>query len=144
MQVKNVVIFLFLFGFVAIWTLALRFIALISGWTRLAKRYSTKDRLNPYQGKKLRRKSGRLGGSSYKRVLILGANMQGVYISVNVLFRLFHPPLFIPWSEIEAEERDGVFMSFVTLKFTEVPNVALTIPAKVMAQLNELKAMNFL
>lgn len=98
--------------------------------------------VGPYDGKKLRRKTGRLGGTSYSRVLILGANMQGLYLSVDILFRLFHPPLFISWSDIKTEERKGIFTTFTSLSFTQVPNVRLTISSKVMAQLNELKTGN--
>ena len=142
MQVERLIIIIFPFFFIAIWVFALWIIALTGGWSRLAKHYSIKDTLNPYQGKKLRRKFGRLGGTSYKRVLIVGANMQGLYLSVDILFRVFHPPLFIPWSDIQTEERKGIFSSFTSLSFSRVPDVTVTISSKLMAQVQELKTGN--
>lgn len=35
----------------------------------------------------------------------MGANRDGLYLAVFSLFRLGHPPLFIPWSEITLSDR---------------------------------------
>ncbi len=36
----------------------------------------------------------------YGSCLTVGADSTGLYLSVWAIFRIFHPPLFIPWSEI--------------------------------------------
>ena len=144
MKLEYLIPLIFPVFFIAIWTFVLGIIAVAGGWQRLAKHYTTRDMLTPYQGKKLRGKSARFGGTSYKRMLIFGANMQGLYLATNIIFRFSHPTLFIPWSDITTEERDGVFMSFTTLTFSQAPKVKMTISSKLMSQLQELKTGSLL
>ncbi len=129
------------FAFIGIWVLVIGLVSLLSGWSRLAQHYRDFDN---YQGKKLHGKFGNFGWTSYGGVLILGANMQGLYLSVDILFRVFHPPLFIPWSDIQTEERDGIFTSFTMLSFSQAPDVTVTISSKLMAQVQALKTGNLL
>jgi len=126
-------------AFLGIWVFVVGLISVMSGWGRLAQQYRDLDH---YQGKKLRGKNGRFGGTSYSRVLIFGANMQGMYLAVNPLFSIGHPALFIPWTDIRTEEREGVFSAFTTISFAQVPDVKLTISSKLMAQVQELKTGN--
>jgi hypothetical protein len=39
----------------------------------------------------------------YNNVLTVASDSEGIYLGVLFLFRIAHPPLFIPWSEIEIE-----------------------------------------
>ncbi len=127
------------FAFIGIWVLVIGLVSLLSGWSRLAQHYRDFDN---YQGKKLRGKFGNFGWASYGGVLILGANMQGMYLAVNFLFSIGHPPLFIPWVDIRSEEQKGLFGNETTLIFAQAPNVKLTISSKLMAQVQELKSGN--
>lgn len=49
-------------------------------------------------------RSGRMRLSArYSGVLTLGADAEGLYLGVIFLFRVGHPRLFIPWSDVRAE-----------------------------------------
>ena len=87
-------------------------------------------------------RSGNFGAASYGGVLIFGANFQGMYLAVNPLFAILHPPLFIPWMDIQSEEQKGLFGKETTLTFVKVPKVKLTILSKLMVQVQELKTGN--
>jgi len=41
--------------------------------------------------------------------LRLGANESGLYLAVPFLFRLMHPPLFVPWNEIKMHKSHTTF-----------------------------------
>ncbi len=127
-----------IFGFAAFWSLVVWLISLF-GWARLAEQYRDFDN---YQGRKLRGKSGRFGGTSYSGVLIFGADFTGMYLAVSPFFRIGHPALFIPWNDIQMEEQQRIFMTYTTLTFAQVPKVKLAVPSRVMAQVQDLKTGN--
>ena len=39
----------------------------------------------------------------YNNVLTVGADSEGLFLVPFFLFRVGHPPLFVPWAEITAE-----------------------------------------
>ena len=45
----------------------------------------------------------------YNRCLTVGATEQGLYLAMNPLFRLGHPALFIPWSEVSVTTQKLLF-----------------------------------
>ncbi len=139
MQSEYWIIPLALLGFVAFWSFVVWLIALFGGWRRLAEHYRDFDN---YFGRKLRGKSGRFGGTSYSGVLVFGADFTGMYLAVSPFFRIGHPPLFIPWNDIQMEEQQRIFMTYTTLTFEKVPKVKLMVPSKVMAQVQALKTGN--
>ena len=51
---------------------------------------------------------------SYRNALNLDYNNEGLYIRPILIFRLFQPPILIPWEEIK-EVRDRRFL-FLTMK----------------------------
>ena len=51
---------------------------------------------------------------SYRNVLTIGANSNGLYLAPTLpVFPLFHPPMFIPWSEISLTSKKTFFFSGV-------------------------------
>ncbi len=141
MQFEYWIVPLVVLGFVAFWSFVVWLIAAFGGWSRLAKHYRDFDN---YYGRKLRGKSGRLNASSYSGILIFGADFTGMYLAVNFMFRIGHPPLFIPWNDIQIEEQQRIFMKYTTLTFAQVPKVKLAIPSRVWAQVEDLKTGNLL
>lgn len=139
MQAEIWIMLLSTVGFVVLWVLMIGLVSLWAGWWRLAQHYRDFDN---YQGRKLRMRSGSFGWASYGGVLILGANFQGMYLAVNPLFAILHPPLFIPWNDIQTEERKGLFGKETTLTFAKAPNAKLTILSKLMEEVWELKTGN--
>lgn len=94
----------------------------MSGWHALAQRYRYEQE---FVGERWRFRTGRMRwATKYGNILTLGANREGLYLAVLFPFRLGHPPLFIPWSEITVSERQRWFMAgtqFVLGRETRIP-----------------------
>jgi hypothetical protein len=89
--------FLFLF-FVFRLVCAISYIlAAVGGWRRIAKTFPARDRPD---GKWHYMQSGMVGVVSYGSGLIVCSSIAGLYVAVLPMFRLAHPPLFLPWKEI--------------------------------------------
>lgn len=108
--------------FIVLWCLILWIIALSGGWKKLADRYAMPG---DFQGQILRFQSARLNWSNYSKILRIGLSERGLYLSPIVLFRPFHPPLFIPWEEIEAEPFQRALWRGYQLRFRSAPGVTL-------------------
>ena len=66
--------------------------------------------------------------SHYGASLIVGANREGLHLSVLLPFRIGHPPVFIPWPDISMREQKGrLFSARVELTFQKVPNLSMRI-----------------
>ena len=139
MQPELGIIPLSIASFIVLWSLIIGLTSRLAGWWRLAQHYRDFD---SYYGRKLRGKSGNFGAASYGGILTFGANYQGMYLAVNFLFSIGHPALFIPWNDIQMEERQRLFAKETTLTFAKAPRVKLTIPSRVMQQVQELKTGN--
>lgn len=107
--------------FVAVWTLVLWITSRASGWRRLAERYGETAL---FAGEVVRFGSARIGWANYNGSLNVGANDMGVYLAPMTIFRAFHPPLFIPWSQIQAEPFRG-FPGGITLTFPVVTHTRI-------------------
>jgi len=82
-------------------------ISLIGGWRRLAFRFQAQE---PFYGDSWSWQSAQLRGwCNYNNCLTVGANPEALYLSVNFPFGMFHPPLLIPWREIEVETGKAFF-----------------------------------
>ncbi len=89
------------------WCFIVWILSLAGGWHRLAKRYAAGAR--PVSGESHRGVLGMVGGVSYKAILTLHFNDEGFFIAVAPFFRLGHPRLFIPWTEVSTQESRSVF-----------------------------------
>ena len=67
------------------------------GWSRLAAAYRTEAGIT---GETFRSVTGTVGVSSYRNVLTVSLEPDGLRLSVMVLFRPGHPPLLIPWGHL--------------------------------------------
>lgn len=89
-------------------------ISRMGGWNRLAGRFRSTE---PFYGESWNWQSGQFRGfCSYNRCLTVGASEQALYLSVMIPFRLFHPPLMIPWQEIEVETGKMLFGLYDTAR----------------------------
>jgi len=57
--------------------------------------------------------------------LNVSVNEAGMHLSIVPLFRLFHPPLFIPWEHISTKISTGVLKQSIDFSFLEAPSVVL-------------------
>jgi hypothetical protein len=101
-------------------------ISMISGWWSLSKDYRANF---PFNGKKLRMKSAAMRwGTSYGGCLTIGANREGLYLTISPMFRIYHPPLFIPWKDISTENGKQLkFFNVVKFIFRENLKVHLIV-----------------
>ncbi len=78
-----------------------------SGWGVLARRFRLR---RDFVGSTWRWQSAQMRWlCGYKHCLTVGANSEGLYLATLRFFPLFHPRLFIPWSEISVAKKSAVF-----------------------------------
>jgi hypothetical protein len=117
--------FLFIPVFLAIWCGVVFLVATVGGWRQLAKVYATSG----YTGQPWEWQSGRFRfGARYNAVLTVGADPRGLYLATNALFRPGHPPLLIPWEDVELRDER-------TFVFRRVPGVPLTLSRTLAGQI---------
>lgn len=112
-------VYLFPFLFAGMFVLIV-FILSKKGWTGLASRYQYMD---IFTGERVGIISAAINGVNYGNCLLLQYNRDGIYLRPVFIFRLFHPPVLIPWKEIKTV-RDKK-MLLVTVKELVVGDPAI-------------------
>ncbi|MFO1523114.1 MAG: hypothetical protein U1G05_13940 [Kiritimatiellia bacterium] len=108
--------------FVGIWCLVLGILSSASGWARLATRFHHPDK---FDGTCHHFQSARMKGVNFNSALVIGVSPQGLYLAQMILFRLFNPPLLIPWAEIHAEPFQTFWSTGYRLTFRSFPDITL-------------------
>jgi len=111
--------------FVGVLALVTVIIANVGGWRELATVYFSGDF---FEGTRFYGQSARLRLVGYNNVLIVGVNATGLQLAVFFPFRLAHPPLFIPWTDITAANKRAWFRNWVELRFARASDVPVLIP----------------
>jgi hypothetical protein len=100
-----------------VWVVISGLLALLGGWLRLATAFRAEEQVD---GEKFRFVSGSLGVRAlpvrYNNCFFLTVNDSGFRLSIVLLFRLFCPPLFIPWRAVESVDVRRVLL----LRYTVV------------------------
>jgi hypothetical protein len=77
-----------------------------------------------------------IGVAHYQACLTLGADSDGLFLSTPFLLGPpGHPPLFVPWSEIDATTYGFSFFSIVRLRFQPEHSVSLTLTRRLATRL---------
>jgi hypothetical protein len=119
---------LFILMFIGIWLFVCIILSLIGGWQKFGRAYHAGEKID---GQNWSSQSGSARfGVGYRRCLNISANRNGLYISVLFLFRLGHPPLFIPWADITTKQEKYLFSDQVCFRFAKVPDVPFRISAR--------------
>ncbi|MFP5230673.1 MAG: hypothetical protein ACLGXA_23905 [Acidobacteriota bacterium] len=99
----------FVLFWLVIWLGVSSLASFIGGWNRLAEEYpvdlnksASKIRLG-YAWMRL--------GTNYNSVIVLDCQPNGLSLSVLWLLRFRHPPLFIPWDQIQYAQSKSLFFS---------------------------------
>lgn len=83
----------------------------MGGWNQLARRFGTSSAI---EGVKFKFTSLSVGSGhfpiKYRNCMFVTVGYAGLALSVNILFRIFHPPLLIPWSDIETVRPEKVWL----------------------------------
>jgi len=127
--------------FATVWGLLCFLVALIGGWRTLAKRFRASDPFNRttfhFQTAWMR------FATHYGRCLTFGADADGLSIVPFVLFRLAHPPLFIPWTEVTRVGPRGFWIfRRVLFHLGALEQIPLSIPDRLDRKLQSERAGN--
>jgi hypothetical protein len=119
----------FVFG----WLLVMFVLSYIGGWSTLAKRYRVRSE---YAGPRWPRQSGKMRwGANYSGCLTLGASPEGLYLAMMWLFSFRHPPLLIPWQQIEVTREKVWWWEFVRFRLGREEGIPLRVRAKIGSNL---------
>ncbi|MDJ0868184.1 MAG: hypothetical protein QNK03_18905 [Myxococcota bacterium] len=121
--------------FVAIWLGVSLLTSLLSGWRALARAYRA---MRPVPaGGWVERRALLSGRARYKNVLRLTATGDGLFLSVAWPFRLGHPPLFVPWSDLFSLPGASPALGYTELRFRRVASPRILVPDAAMQRLDE-------
>lgn len=88
----------FVIAFPLVWCLVVVLLSRVGGWHRLGQKYAAGDRA--IEGGSVSPSHVTVGSVRYRYVITLHLVDDGFFVDVMPLFRLGHPRLFIPYTEI--------------------------------------------
>jgi len=119
----------FPFVFVGMWCGVALLLSRIGGWHRLAEEFAANG--DP-TGTRFSMQSAKVGWVTYSNCLTIYGSENGLYLAPWRLFRLGHPPLFIPWEAIHNPTRRRVLLAETVVFDAGSPSIAtLQLPKKV-------------
>lgn len=119
---------------VAGWIVFSYLLSYLSGWRFLAQAYRATQ---PFSGRVVRPWAASMRwGVNYNGLIAIGMNSMGIHLSAFFLFRVGHPPIFIPWSEISASRQRRWWFKLIRLQFERYPSTYLLIPLNVAEKLS--------
>ena len=125
----------FLIAFTTLWILMCFALSLWGGWWQLTDRYrGTPSKAAAkwrFESASMRRMA------AYPGCLKISIGREGLGISILFLFRVGHPPLLVPWTDITAHELESLVIKKVRLNFAKEPDVPLTISLKLARQIRD-------
>lgn len=119
----------------------------LSGWRRLAERYPARE---PYRGEWISQPDSEgepsglmvtLNHGQSEDAIKLGADSQGLHMVMSAGFRLFHPPIFVPWSEVRSvrgQELPWMGKNLVRITFAACPDIPLDVDRHVAREIERL------
>jgi len=130
----------FLIFFVAFWSLISFLISFMSGWFTLSRRFRKQS--EPYGDTK---SAGPFFYTVYMRfwchyssIIRITAAEGALYLSALFLFRIGHPPLCIPWKEIQFGRTKFLRRRYVVLTLGEQERIPMRISERMARKLGFL------
>jgi hypothetical protein len=128
-------------GIAALWILICAGLSHFAGWRLLACHYRASA---PFRGRKLHFSSAQFGGwVGYNGSFTPGADHSGLFLSVWPIFRICHPPLLVPWSDIRVSLEQRRWLTVVLVEFARVPSARLRISLRLAQRLAAASAGSF-
>jgi hypothetical protein len=122
-------------AFIAVWCGIVFFLSLFSGWQELSQYYRPPAPFNGprfwFQTASMRLRVG------YNNCLIVGANKEGLHVSILFPFRIGHSPLFFPWVDISVAEKRGFLLRGFELGFSRCPSIPFVISKRLMNKISK-------
>ena len=104
--------YVFFMFFVCMWIL-INHILLKMGWADLVEKFKMREK---FSGKRIGLISVSINFVNYQNCVILKYDEKGMYLNLLIFFRLFYPPVYIPWTEIKDVRDKEIFL----IKTTEL------------------------
>jgi hypothetical protein len=129
MNNETVTIILIILAFFVIfplfWSAVVFLISRLGGWGSMAEAYPYRE---PHSAQCFSLQSAILRlAASYRGVLKICADDEGLYFSVMFLFRPGHSSFFVPWEEIRGTKKSYFFYNVVDLRFRRTPDLPFRI-----------------
>lgn len=125
----------FILAFIAVWCGVVFLLSLVSGWRELSEYYGSPASFNGprfwFQSVSMRLRVG------YNNCLIVGANTEGLHVSIFFPFRIGHSPLFFPWVDISVVEKRAFLLRGFELRFVRCPSIPFVISKRLMNKISE-------
>jgi hypothetical protein len=101
---------IFIVAFSALWSFVSVLLSILSGWMLLSKYYKTtkNDEIQTWKNS-----TAFISFINYKYCLTFGVDNIGLYLAVFPLFKIGHKKLYIPWTDIETEEKEIIFIKYI-------------------------------
>lgn len=123
----------FLVVFPLMWCFVVWLLSHMGGWQGLATRYASGNR--EVTGTRHGSVTGMVGGVSYRGTLTVHVNSEGFFLEVMPLFKIGHPRLFIPWTEISGRKsREILWWKAVSLSIGQPALTTISLPTTVLAE----------
>ncbi len=106
----------------------LNFIGWLCGWWSVARHYPLGQ--SHFHGTWIRVLSAKVGWANYNNTIRVGVNADGMCIRVVWLFRPGHPPIFVPWADVNITPFQGWIFPYVLLSFVKAPTVSFRFDKK--------------
>jgi len=121
------------------WPGLLLLVSRMSGWRELSENYPSSGMVD---GRMFRFQSAGLRlGTNYGGCLNVGVDQMGLHLSLLLLFRIGHSPVFVPWPDISTKEKRGFFYRGVELRFARCLSVPLVISDRLMKKISDARSV---
>ena len=116
--------------------LVFKYFARASGWAHLAERYQCHALFEGtrYRFESIHWSGMNLFGMNYGGIVTFGTNSNGLYICLFFIFRPFHPPLLIPWSDIRRRQYKKFLRNAYELTFPSMPKITMQVSKRIYDQ----------
>ena len=122
-------------GFALFWLGIVWLIAWVAGWPQLHEKYPGKQGWNE-QCWSLQSAVFR-AWVSYRNILKVCVDPEGLHLSVMFPFSVSQKPLFIPWIDVTVTKKRWGFVNGFELRFQQVPNVPIRITKSLAKRIAE-------
>lgn len=133
-------------AFPMLWCLVVSMIAKVGGWQTLAKTY----RIERYPARP-RQKGGRqtiyIDKARYKGAATIHYDIDGLYMHTIFLFRIGHPLLYIPWSDVTVHPKTRNLFGFDfnrELTFSQEPEVRVVFPKRLIERFEYFRGVQMM
>jgi hypothetical protein len=118
---------------VVAWSLTCAVLAHFAGWRALAREYPASS---PFRGRRFHFCSAQFAAwVGYNGSFTPGADRTGLFVAVWPIFRICHPPLLVPWSEIQVSVEKSRWFTVVLITFARVPSARVRITLRLAKRL---------